>query len=74
MSQTEDISASARTEMHCAPSADWPPTPRDGVVDVHDFVFGDGKSLSCDDAQLAVNAWREISAMSGAADGAVHES
>jgi hypothetical protein len=46
MSQTEDISASARTELHSAPSADSLPRPNDGVVDLHDFVFGDGKSLS----------------------------
>jgi homoserine O-acetyltransferase len=46
MSKTEVISACARTELHCAPSADSPPTPRDGVVDVHDFIFGDGTNLS----------------------------
>jgi homoserine O-acetyltransferase/O-succinyltransferase len=46
MSQFEDISASARTELHPAPSADAPPTPRDGVVDLRDFAFGDGETLS----------------------------
>jgi len=46
MSKTEVISACARTELHCARSADSPPTPRDGVVDAHDFIFGDGTNLS----------------------------
>ena len=48
MSNTEAISASARAEMQCAsaPSADSPPIPGDGIVDVHDFTFGDGTNLS----------------------------
>ena len=46
MSKNGVISASARTELHPAPSADWPHTPRDGVVDLRDFVFGDGGNLS----------------------------
>ena len=46
MSKTEVISASLRTELHSAQSADSQPKPNDGFVDLHDFVFGNGENLA----------------------------
>jgi homoserine O-acetyltransferase/O-succinyltransferase len=46
MSKTEVISASLRTELHSAHSANSQPKPNDGFVDLHDFVFGDGENLA----------------------------
>ena len=46
MSKTEVISASLRTELHSAQSANSQPKPNDSFVDLHDFVFGDGENLA----------------------------
>jgi len=46
MSKMEAISASLRTELHSARVANSPPKPKDGIVDLHDFVFGDGEYLA----------------------------
>jgi homoserine O-acetyltransferase len=46
MSQTEVISASLGTELHSAQSANSQPKPKDGFVDLNDFVFGDGENLA----------------------------
>jgi homoserine O-acetyltransferase len=44
MSQTGVISASSRTELHSAQSANSQPKPNDAFVDIHDFAFGDGEN------------------------------
>src|ERR1700691_493662 len=46
MSKTEVITASRRTELQSAQSADSQPKPNDGYVDLNDFVFGDGENLA----------------------------
>jgi homoserine O-acetyltransferase/O-succinyltransferase len=46
MSKTEVISASGRSELQSAQSANSQPKPDAGFVDLHDFVFGDGEILA----------------------------
>jgi hypothetical protein len=43
MSKTEVIDASRHTELHSTQSANSQPKPNDGFVELHDFVFGDGR-------------------------------
>ena len=53
MSKTEVISASLRTELHSAQSANSQSKPNDGFVDLHDFVFGDGLESGGAEAALS---------------------
>lgn len=46
MSKTGVISASLRTELHPAQTANSQPKPNDAFVELHDFVFGDGENLA----------------------------
>jgi|ERR1700733_1919367 len=46
MSKTGVISASIRTELHSARADNSQPKPDDALVELHDFVFGNGETLA----------------------------
>jgi homoserine O-acetyltransferase/O-succinyltransferase len=46
MAKTGVISTSLRTEPHSAEAPNSQPEPNDAFIELHDFVFGDGKTLA----------------------------